>query len=437
MRLGHHAGQVQAQADPAGAALARIVGAVKGFGQARQLLWRHARAVVAHLDQHVAVVGHAKVEFGRRGAGRGVAQRVVEQVAQQQARAAGVEPKRCRQTGRHVHRHIGRGGAQGGHVADQRMRQRGQIGRLALKRGVAAGQALAFQQVGDQVAHLRQVAQQRGARGRGVGVLGQQFGVEPSSRQRRAQLVADGQQQVALGVQHLVDVGGHAVHAVRQVAQLVGMGALPHPDRRLELPGAKAAHALADVADRPQHAVHHAVGQRRQRQQRRQREPDEIFLVVVGAPGLQRELDPVAIGRLPADGVARPHGAGARPAFFFGARPGRPVARPGAGHPVDRRPRNAHRQRQAFGQRLRPRDAGRRAQLVHQAVGVVDEQRLGGAAPAGRQRLADTADERHAHRQRQQQKQQHQPHAQRMPQAAPGAGGGRFAHQRCRCRASV
>ena len=316
------------------------------------------------------------------------------------------------------------------------MRQRGQIGRLALKRGVAAGQALAFQQVGDQVAHLRQVAQQRGARGRGVGVLGQQFGVEPSSRQRRAQLVADGQQQVALGVQHLVDVGGHAVHAVRQVAQLVGMGALPHPDRRLELPGAKAAHALADVADRPQHAVHHAVGQRRQRQQRRQREPDEIFLVVVGAPGLQRELDPVAIGRLPADGVARPHGAGARLAFF-GARPGRPVARPGAGHPVDRRPRNAHRQRQAFGQRLRPRDAGRRAQLVHQAVGVVDEQRLGGAAPAGRQRLADTADERHAHRQRQQQKQQHQPHAQRMPQAAPGAGGARFAHQRCRCRASV
>ena len=72
-------------------------------------------------------------------------------------------------------------------------------------------QPLAFQQVGHQIGHLLQVAQQGLAPRSRIAVLGQQFRIQARTRDRAAQLMADGQQQGALGLQHLVDAGGHRI----------------------------------------------------------------------------------------------------------------------------------------------------------------------------------------------------------------------------------
>jgi hypothetical protein len=63
-----------------------------------------------------------------------------------------------------------------------------------MQRGMAAGEAFAFQQVGHQVAHQGQVAQQGLAAGLHVRRFRQQFGVEARAGQRAAQFMADGQQ---------------------------------------------------------------------------------------------------------------------------------------------------------------------------------------------------------------------------------------------------
>ena len=87
------------------------------------------------------------------------------------------------------------------HLAHQRV----EVDRLALQRRVAGGQPLAFEQVADQVAHLAQVAQQRGA-------LGCASGVGSSSALSRARVSGERsswlmrQQQRALGVEHAAGV---------------------------------------------------------------------------------------------------------------------------------------------------------------------------------------------------------------------------------------
>ena len=58
-----------------------------------------------------------------------------------------------------------------------------QLHRFALQGHVRARKTLALQQVGDQVAHLGQVAQQCLSRAMGVTLLWQQFGVQPGPRQ--------------------------------------------------------------------------------------------------------------------------------------------------------------------------------------------------------------------------------------------------------------
>ena len=116
--------------------------------------------------------------------------------------------------------------------------------------------------------------------------------------------MADGQQQAALGVQHLANVGRHLVYRLRELAQLVRVARVAHRDWRLELAGAEAPRTSTDVADRAQHAVDDHVRQRRERQQRRQREPDHAARLELPLRAGERELDAVAVGRLAHDGAA-------------------------------------------------------------------------------------------------------------------------------------
>ena len=54
-----------------------------------------------------------------------------------------------------------------------------------------------------------------------LGRVGQQLGVQACARERAAQFVADGQQQGALGLQHLLDVVAHGVDGGGQFTQFV------------------------------------------------------------------------------------------------------------------------------------------------------------------------------------------------------------------------
>ena len=95
---------------------------------------------------------------------------------------------------------------------------------------------------------LVEPAQQGVARGQHVGGFGQQLGVQAGAGQRAAQFVADGQQQRALGVEHAVQAGGHAVDALGQLAELV---APPHRDGLREVARAVARHARVDRRQHP------------------------------------------------------------------------------------------------------------------------------------------------------------------------------------------
>ena len=187
----------------------------------RELLVADAGAEVAH-GQVQRAAGLARERHHRRlRSADAVAQRVVDQVAQQQA---------------HAHR-VSRHGAErvvelqhqpgiGELRRDELAHQRAQVHLLGLQRGVPAGQAFAFQQIGDQVAHLRQVAQQRVA----VLALGHQLGIHACARERAAQLVADRQQQRTLRVEHALQAARHLVDALGQLAELVaprGCNGLP------------------------------------------------------------------------------------------------------------------------------------------------------------------------------------------------------------------
>ena len=279
---------------------------------------------------------------------------------------------------------------------------------------MGGGQALALQQVGDDARHLAQVAQQRLARRLGLGGVGQQLGVEARARQRTAQFVAQGQQQGALGLQHLVDVFTHGVDGGGQLPQLVGLVCVAHGDGLVERAGAKALGASADVVQRAQQAPHVEVGQRREQQQHAQRDPGDAR-ALLPAQHVQAEFQPVAVGR-----------GAAQQVLVVAIAPGR-LAPGGAVHPcgpgqlgvrgpVHLRPFNADGDGQALHQGLGAHDARRAADLLRQAVHVVHEQRPRGRAPAHRQRLLHAADEGDRQRQRQHQEHQHQAPAQRAPQ---------------------
>lgn len=78
----------------------------------------------------------------------------------------------------------------------------------------------------------------------------QQFGVEARPGQGAAQFVADGQQQRALGFEHLVDVPPHGVQAGSQVTQLAGVIRVAGGDRLGEVSRAKSPGAGTDGIQR-------------------------------------------------------------------------------------------------------------------------------------------------------------------------------------------
>ena len=90
MRLRHQPAQVQPLAHTAAAARARRVGAVEGFGQARQHVGRHAGAMVAQAEGQAAVALALQVQRGWLRCIARVAACVGQQVAQQQAQAGRV-----------------------------------------------------------------------------------------------------------------------------------------------------------------------------------------------------------------------------------------------------------------------------------------------------------------------------------------------------------
>ena len=290
-----------------------------------------------------------------------------------------------------------------------------------MQRGVRAGQAFAFQQVGHQVAHLPQVAQQRRTAGLHLGGFGQQLGVEAGAGERAAQFVADGQQQRALGFQHLVNVAAHGVDGGGQFAEFVRVGCMAQCNSLGKVTGTKTQGTGANVVQRAQHASHAGIGHSGEHQQQPKSDPaDEAGAVV---PGLhaQAEADAVAVYR---GALKEPRGLIA-PAIGIG----RAVAQAvivigliGVAAPVDQRTADVHAQRQALHQRLGRFNAGRAAQVGGQFVHIVHHQRAGGIAPANGQRPLHANDKNSRHGQCQQQEQRDQPHAQRVRQrvAEPG-----------------
>jgi hypothetical protein len=140
---------------------------------------------------------------------------------------------------------------------------------------VPARRSLSSRSLIQQVGHLLQVAQQGVALRVHVGGLGQQLGVQPGAGERAAQLVADGQQQRALGFEHLVDVLAHGVDGGGQLAQFVGPCGWRAPGIGwLKSPAPKRAR-LRRWRPAAQQAAHVQPGQQREHQQRRERVADQ------------------------------------------------------------------------------------------------------------------------------------------------------------------
>ena len=159
-----------------------------------------------------------------------------------------------------------------------------------LQRAVPAAQPLALQQRGDEVAHLRQLQQQRITRF----ALAHQLGMQPRPRQRTAQLVADGQQQCTLAVQHGLDVGGHLVEAHGEVADLVAMD-----DRHAvrELAAAKGVGPQRQRVQRLHHVADHA-----ERCPDDPQQPDHAQQQYVGAAHGRPQQDAARAGQHDEDG---------------------------------------------------------------------------------------------------------------------------------------
>jgi hypothetical protein len=333
-------------------------------------------------------------EERRRLPGPGaMAPRVFEQVAQQQAQAGGVHQlrrhRRQLQCDGHrrrepVHRVAGQGR---------------QIRRLGVQCAVPSGQAFALQQAADQIAHFRQVAHQ----GLALGAVVQQLGVDAGACQRAAQLVADGQQQGAFGVQHAAQVGRHAVDAFGQSAEFVGAFDADGPR---EIAGAIGCHTSADGLQRLEDAPHGEIGRTGQQQQHGQRDPaEEAWARGVRRRG-QAEAQAVAVG-----GAAHQAPAGSAEIALRVV----PVAAPAwVAVELHLRPFDAHRDGQCLGQCLGALHIGRAADLRREAIHVVGHQRPGVVLPAAVQELLHAQQEDGGRPQCQHQEQRDQPALDRM-----------------------
>jgi hypothetical protein len=152
-----------------------------------------------------------------------------------------------------------------------------------------------LQQVRDETGHFLQVAQQGFALRVHLRAFGQQLGVEPRTCERAAQLVADGEQQRALGVKHLLDVLAHGVDGGGKFAQFVGAVQAALGNGLAEVSRTEAASAFADGVQRLEQTAHVEPGQQREHEQRGERVADQAraaheHLVI------DTELDGVPVG---------------------------------------------------------------------------------------------------------------------------------------------
>ena len=424
---------MQPQADAAGGPRARAVGAVEGLRQARQVGLGHARAVVAHHDRQAAVGAHPQIHLGRAGRVLAVPQGVVQQIAQQQAHARPVQRPGRRQPCIEAHDDALGAGVTCAQVLDRLVRQRTQVHRLTVQHGVGTGQAFALQQVGHQRGHLLQVALQGLARRAVLVGLGQQGQVQPRPGQRAAQLVADGQQQPALGLEHLFDVRRHRVDRLGELVEFIGPRGVTHRDRRVESPTPEATHPGADRVQRTQQPANRDVGAQRDEQQRPHR-PDEGPLAA-----LEHRLVDAVDDAVPVGGLARQQGGPARVDLVTAPMPAvgwrvRGPMHDGALDPHGDRQALRHRAgaldaRRPGRARVRAAGRERRRDLGGDAVDVVLEQGLRRLAPAHPQGLLRRQREHQRQCRGQGQEQQHQPELDRACRpAAPGGyhrrGGG-------------
>ncbi len=111
----------------------------------------------------------------------------------------------------------------------------------------------------DDAAHLRGILPQR-ADCRGVL---QQRQAQRDPRDRRAQLVADTQQQLPLRVQHAFDLARHAVDVFGQLTQFV---VALRADAMVEMSGTDVGRPLPDRRDGPEQPAHGEVGAQHQQQ---------------------------------------------------------------------------------------------------------------------------------------------------------------------------
>ena len=319
----------------------RRIGTMEGFGQLRELFLGHTRPPVPNLDDTAARgnpvdpnhgngirvgchrmagagchMGCSASVFTRHGASipalpvgitpvTCMAHGIFQQIAQQQAQTGGVQPLR-RQLRWHLKRDLYARVARL-QLSDDAAGHDGQVQTFPLQSDMAIGQALAFQQILHQGRHLPQVTQQGLTLRSHLGiVLGQQLGVQARAGQRAAHLVTDGQQQAALGVQHLPDIRAHGVERRGQLAQLP---VPPGPGSRngvVKAALAEAAGTGADGIQRPERAAHVPPGQQRQQQQRGQPPGQRVRAIMPCQHGMavdaEHELMPIgrrALGDLP------------------------------------------------------------------------------------------------------------------------------------------
>ena len=281
----------QAQAGAGGRGAGRVA-AEKRLGQLRQLVRRHARAVVAQAHQHPVLAGlDGDVDKGRVGVhGLAVAAGVFQQV--------GDDARQLHLVGHHVDVvRDGHGDLQlavvlhrvhaGGHHGMQvHHGQRDVVGPRVVQEFVDGGVQL--HDVGHHVFA-------------GNVVLHAHLGFQAQARQRGAQVVRDaGQHHGALLLQ-LGQFLRHAVEADVDLADLAGHGLL------VELAGGKVAiaHAVGGVAQLLEGAVDQARdhGRAGQRQQARRAQPDQPGAATGRGVARLVQQDPV---RVLVDGEADP-----------------------------------------------------------------------------------------------------------------------------------
>ncbi|MEN9748678.1 MAG: hypothetical protein RLZZ603_1370 [Actinomycetota bacterium] len=222
------------------------------------LVRREAGAVVAHgHDQRIRFGHHGDPH--RAGLWRRVAQRVADEVLQQQLDARGIESRD--DALRHLDvEALFPGEVTGDEVGHQFIHRHVR----QVQRRVRRTQAFGLEQRVDDAAHLLHVLPQALHDRRFVLQRQRQL----HARQRRAQFMTHAEQQLSLRVEHAFDLARHQVDVVGQFAQLVVAAG---PDAMAEVSRADVGRALPDRRDGQEQRTHGQITTEDQQQ----READE------------------------------------------------------------------------------------------------------------------------------------------------------------------